>query len=273
MINSQLIKDDTQPIIIGFAGRAGSGKTSVAEHIVPKGSINVLKHDVKWDHLFFALPLYELASARRNIMGINQQSRTMYAIHDVLYDLFGGSPIANVPDYESLVEMVKFIDSMPIEREGVKPRTFLQVAGDVCRAFDSDCFTNWAIRKSKLIYRSYIKDFNENNNSDFDNEPNPMAIIISDVRFLNEAEAILSEPNGVLITFDASDETLNERIMKRDGKPMSQEQLSHKSESFIDQIKNISTYVINSDNMTIEQQANATLSVLGLINEKKEQHA
>lgn len=273
MISKSLIKDETQPIIIGFAGRAGSGKTSVAEHIVPKGSINVIKHDIKWDHLFFALPLYELASARRHIAGINEDSRTLYAIHDVLYDLFGGSPIANVPHYDALIDMVRFIYNMPIEKEGIKPRTFLQVAGDVCRAFDVNCFTNWAIRKSKSIYRSHIKEFESNLDNDFDVDPNPMAIIISDVRFLNEAESILSEPNGILVCFDASDEVLNDRILKRDGKPMSKEQLSHKSESYIEDIKKIATFVINSDNMNIEQQTDATLEALGIINQKKEQNA
>ncbi len=36
-----------------------------------------------------------------------------------------------------------------------------------------------------------------------------MAIIISDVRYPNEAAAIQKQPNGIVICFDASDETLN----------------------------------------------------------------
>jgi uridine kinase len=34
---------DNQPIIIGLAGKAGSGKTSVAESIIPKGSLDATK--------------------------------------------------------------------------------------------------------------------------------------------------------------------------------------------------------------------------------------
>jgi len=55
-----------QPIIIGLAGKAGSGKTSVAESIVPKGSFDTNKYGMKWDHLFYALPLYEMASIKKN---------------------------------------------------------------------------------------------------------------------------------------------------------------------------------------------------------------
>lgn len=261
-----LIKDESYPIVLGFAGKAGSGKTSVAEHIVPKGSVNVDKFGIKWDHIFFALPLYDLASSKKNIMGANEKSRKLYAIHQTLYDLFGGSPIANVPSYDALVEMTHALYDMPIEPEGQKPRTFLQKAGDVCREFDQDCFTKWAIRKSNSIYRSYIKgQLLEDESMDYDPDlSSKMAVIISDVRFENEAKEILDHPNGVLVCFDASEETLNDRIIKRDGKPMTSEQKSHKSEQYIDSIKDIATLIVNSDNMSVEEQAEYTLMQLGI---------
>ena len=49
------------PIVIGLAGKAATGKTSVAEKIVPKAQINSVSNHIVWDHIFFALPLYELA--------------------------------------------------------------------------------------------------------------------------------------------------------------------------------------------------------------------
>ena len=71
-----------QPIVIGLAGRAGSGKTSVAESIVPKAGFEVLRYGMKWDHIFYALPLYEMASSKKNIQGLNADSRKKYALHD-----------------------------------------------------------------------------------------------------------------------------------------------------------------------------------------------
>jgi cytidylate kinase len=262
--------DYDSPLIIGLAGKAGSGKTSVAEQIVPKGSIENFKYGFNWDHIFFALPLYELASIKKNIMGLNENSRRMYAIHEVLYDIFGGSPIANVPSYPKLVSMVEEIASMKIEPEGVKPRTFLQKSGDLCREFDSDCFSYWGIRKAKQLHTKYIRESQISLSEEIQDEANPFAVLISDVRFENEAQAILNQPNGILITFDASQDTLDGRILKRDGKLMSEEQKSHKSEQFISRIKEISTHVINTDNMNIEQQTLATIEAL---NKTKEHNA
>lgn len=245
-----------QPIIIGLAGKAGSGKTSVAESIVPKGSIETIKYGIKWDHIFYALPLYEMASIKKNIQGLNQKRRRMYAIHEALYDLYGGTSLGDIPEYEELTSMVEEIYSMPIEPEGIKPREFLQKAGDVCRKNSPDCFARWAIIKSSRIYRSYVNQVPE------DEQPYPMVVLISDVRYPNEAEHILKQPNGVVICFDASIETLNERIFKRDGKSMKPEHLSHPSENGIEEVKKMSTIVINTDCMSLEDQTEETLKQL-----------
>lgn len=247
------------PIIIGLAGKAGSGKTSVAEYLVPKGSIDSSSYGMKWDHIFFALPLYELASIRRSIRGMNQQDRQLYAIHDVLFDIYGGSALGNIPSYEDLTSRVFEIYNLPMEPEGVKPRSFLQKAGDVCRRDYENCFAQWGIMKAVRMYQKYYKSLEES-------EPElPYAVLISDVRFENEAEKILKQPNGVVVCFDAEENTLNERLLNRDGKLMDDSQKSHRSEQQIEIIKSMSTCVIKTDNMTIEQQAKETLKALGIL--------
>jgi GTPase SAR1 family protein len=249
---------EEHPIIIGLAGRAGSGKTSVAEHIIPKGSLESTKHGIKWDHIFYALPLYEMATIRHSIKGHNQNSRQLYAIHDVLYNLYGGSPIGLMPEYLDLVNRVQKIQTLKIEEEGTKPRSFLQKAGDICREDFENCFATWGTTKSYQLYRSYNKSLTE------EDQELPFAVIISDVRFQNEAEQILKNPNGIVICFDASQDTLDDRLMKRDGKLMDPEHASHRSEQQIDVIKSMATHVINTDNMNIEQQAAATIAALGI---------
>lgn len=244
--------DLTQPIILGLSGRAGSGKTSVAESIVPKGAVHTIKNGAKWDHIFYALPIYELASIKKNIIGHNSVSRKLYSIHNTLYDLYGGSPIANIPGYYDMVKMVERIYDLPIEAEGVKPRKFLQECGDICKEFNADCFAEWGIRKSKQLYRQHTRE----------DEETPVVIIVSDVRFKNEAEVILREKNGIVIIFDASEEVLRDRIVKRDGKEMSSKAMNHSSEQGLEDIKNLNTYVINTDNMSVEEQVMETLRYL-----------
>jgi cytidylate kinase len=249
------------PIIVGLAGKAGSGKTSVAEHIVPKGSVETIKYGCKWDHIFYALPLYELSSIRRSIKGLNEKNRQLYAIHDVLFNIYGGSSIGIVPEYDDFIARVHSIYDLKIEPEGIKPRSFLQKAGDICRESFENCFSMWGILKSINLYKSYVKSLEE------DEEEKPFIVLISDVRFENEASRILSQPNGVVICFDASKETLDERILLRDGKLMSEDQASHRSEQEIDAIKAIASAIISTDNMTIEEQAQATLTAIGILKE------
>jgi len=252
---------ENYPIIIGLAGRAGSGKTSVAETICPKGSLvsgTGLTEGVSiiWQHIFYALPLYELASIKKNVKGVNEKSRKLYAIHEVLYEIYGGSPIGFVPDYEKFTNMVMQIEALPIEPEGVKPRDFLQKVGDICRNHRSSCFSDWAIMKSTKLYREYRSDLEE------DDVANTFAVIISDVRFENEADSILKQPNGLVVVFDAEEKTLNERILKRDGQPLSYEQMNHHSEKQIDNIRGKATYIVKTDDMSLEEQSIHTLKLI-----------
>lgn len=250
------------PIIVGLAGKAGSGKTSVAEYFVPKGAIDTKIYGAKWDHIFYALPLYELASIKKSIRGVNEQDRQLYAIHETLFDIYGGSALGLVPSYEDLVLKVKNIYNLPIEPEGAKPRTFLQKAGDICRSGYEDCFARWGVAKSVKLYQQYVKSLEE------DEEELPFVVFISDVRFVNEAERILKQPNGIVICFDADQSTLDQRIMKRDGKLMSDEQKNHRSEQEIDLIKEMASYIMRTDNMSIEDQAMETIKTIGILKEQ-----
>lgn len=261
MVMIKNFKED-YPIIIGLSGKAGSGKTTVAEKLVPKGSIDVSLGGVKLDHIFYALPLYELASIKRTISGINSKNRQLYAIHDVLFDLYGGSALGNVPSYEDLIEKVKSIYGLSIEPEGIKPRNFMQSAGDICRDGFEDCFAEWGISKSNKMYSSYKKSLSE------DEMLTPYTVIISDVRFVNEAQKILDQPNGIVVCFDATEQVLEERIIKRDGRPMTQEQSSHKSEQQICDIMSIATHVIDTSDMSVDEQVAGTLGCLGILKEQ-----
>ena len=254
MNNKKFYKD--YPIVIGLAGKAATGKTSVAEKIVPKAEVSPVSNHVKWDHLFFALPLYELASIRKNSLGFRQKDRQLFSIHEVVYDIFGSNALGTIPDYDMFSQLVKDIYNLPIEPEDMKPRSFLQKAGDLCRAYDEDCFAKWGVLKANKLFRSHMKT------PEYEDQDMPMAIIISDVRFVNEAKKILSQPNGLVICYEASDEVRNQRMMKRDGYIMTPEQMNHRSEQEIDLIKENASAIINTDNLNIAEQALATTNLI-----------
>lgn len=249
---SKIRYNPEKPIIVGLAGKALTGKTSAAEALVPKARIVNSENGMIWDHIYFALPLYELASVRKMVSGSRAMTRQMYGIHDTLYDLFGGSPISNVPAYEKMIQLVRDIYDLPIEPEGIKPRSFLQKAGDLCRAEYTDCFADWAIRKAKSIHFDYTRSLQE------DVDPFPVTVIISDVRMINEAEAIKNQENGILVCYTASEEVRRERMMKRDGQLMTDEQLNHISELQMDEVCAMADLVMDTDDKTIETQAALT---------------
>ena len=253
-----------QPIILGLAGKAATGKTSVAEQIVPKAQIVSQVDGIFWDHIFFALPLYELAGIRKSIKGNREETRKLFAIHETVFDIFGKTSLGTVPDYDEFIELVYDIYHLPIEQEGMKPRSFLQQAGDLCRKYDPACFANWGVMKAIGLYRSFLKNLDtprylEDGNSLY---ADPFCVIISDVRFENEAAAILKNPNGIVVCYDASDEVRQERIFSRDGIYMTEAQMQHKSENEMDAIKEMANLVINTDNISVQEQTHQTIEMV-----------
>ena len=244
------------PIVIGLACKAATGKTSVAEKIVPKAQINSVSNHIVWDHIFFALPLYELSSVKKNTLGVRQKDRQLFSIHEIVYDIFGSNAIGSIPSYEAFTKLVNDIYELPIEEEVIKPRTFLQKAGDLCRQHDEQCFANWGVLKSNKIYREYMKS------PEYVDNDNPLCVIISDVRFENEAKSILKQPNGMIICYEASEDIRGERMIKRDGYKMTSAQMNHKSEQEIDIVKDMASAIINTDNLTIEEQTAETIKIV-----------
>lgn len=254
--------DPDHPIVLGLAGRAGTGKTSTADRLAPQASTRFAHEDervrVIWSHLFFALPLYELAAIRQGIEGVKARDRMRYQIHAALINVFGASPLYGAPPYEKLVDMVEEIATYPCQRDG-KPRQFLQHVGtDIMRAHDENVWVKWMDRKIReeylRFYEEYLRPFEEDDHN-LDGLPPLYAVVISDVRFPNEAEFIKAQPNGLLFRLTASDETIAKRQIERDGTEIDPEHKQHSSETSVDLIDH-SLYdrVIETDNITLDEQ-------------------
>lgn len=244
------------PIVVGLLGEAATGKTVVGRGFVPyASSSHVYLNDPNDDeeearlvveHLWFAMPLYEMAAVKTKTEGEKRKQRQLYGTYEVLFDLFGRSPLYGLPKFDTMVELTKEIAALPIAADG-KPRTFLQTAGTMCRDLDEDVFVKWMDRKIKANAARYIEMVV------------PHLTFISDVRMVNEAKWIADQPNGVLIKFSCDDEVRAERIEKRDGKRMTAEQLSHESELSVKMIpKKIIDTTIDSTDLTVQEQAAAT---------------
>lgn len=247
--------------VVGFAGQSSTGKTTTAGSIVPRASVTYEDADVVWSHLYFALPLYQMATARQNIEGYMAFDRMMYEIHQVLLDAFGDNPLFGAPPYDDLVQLVYQISEYPIPEEG-KPRDFLQYVGtDLCRAYDQDCWVKWMRKKIDKEHRELIIQ-RRLDGLEEDDDP-VFGVIISDVRFPNEAEFIKSFPNSRLIGFTARPEVVKQRQANRDGYAMTDAQSGHPSEASVPDIdKSLFDAIIDTSDITIEQQVEQVRSLI-----------
>lgn len=252
-----------QHLVVGLIGKAGTGKTTVANAIVPQSSMGRVGDDLdadnrspaEYNHLFFSLPLYEMASIRTGTEGMMASDRMKYAIHDVLLRLFGGSPIFGAPSYDRLVEMVEEIVGISVPLDGSKPREFLQKVGtDICRAWDPDVWVKWMRRK---IASDYFQAMQEH--ADRPYAPD-FITVVSDVRFMNEVELIREYPHYLLVKLICDEDVRQERIASRD--EFEQVHDDHISEEELEHFVADDVVTINTTDMEAHVVAQAVYTLI-----------
>lgn len=240
--NQKRIKVNS-PIIVGLSGNAGVGKTITARGMAKQGIVGIEESaGIIWDHSFFALPIYEFASIRRDIEGGDRIQRQLYETMKTLLKMFP-SPIYGAPDFEVLVQLTNDIVNAPIKlNSDDKPREFLQMVGDICREQKASVFADYIER---LFKSRGVELLNEYPDYEY-------IMLVSDLRYPNEAEMIMKQERGLVIKLEASDEVRRERLMKRDGKPMTEQQSAHSSEQFV----NITPFdiALDTNDLSVEDQ-------------------
>jgi hypothetical protein len=261
-----------QPIYLGLAGGAATGKTTTADGLAPMAQFMSLDDEdpVFWTHLFFAMPLYRMAAIRQKVVGVDAFDRQCYELHEALNDLFKG-----YITYEETVDTVFELASMECPQEG-KPRTFLQKAGtEICRTFDPDCFPKWIERKTREEFGQFTVEWeklNETRLLQWDPtslDPKPeyksrhFGVVISDTRFKNECAFIKKQTNGFLVKFTVRPEVAQERLYNRDGVYMTDEQLNHASEKGLLEVPDDwFDAIIDTSDMTKKEQIQATKEIV-----------
>lgn len=261
--------DPEKPLVLGIAGRSGVGKSALADVLAPRARISDLNAEkIRWTHLFYAMPLYELASIRRTVQGTAAKDRQKYQVHALLTDVFGSSPLFGAPPYSKLVEMVEEIVSLPFPTDGSKPKEFMQKAGtDIVRAWDENAWVNWMrnkITKEFLAFRSEnpTPDYADEDEEEVIGKEKLFGVVVSDVRFGNEAKLITEQPNGILIKLEADDEELAERQSKRDGRTLTPEMLKHPSEGLAEIPEEWYDLVVDNTNLSIKETVEVVVELL-----------
>lgn len=243
---------NASPIILGLAGLAGVGKTSVAKSLAPMTQSRLIAADpdevdptsIYWTKLALASPIYQMVTARQKIQGDGSFSRQSYQIHTILTELLG----ARI-EYEELVELVYEIMSLPCDLDG-KPRSFMQSVGAMLREIDSDVYVKRLRHSIEFEHRLYLSDLDDEEDLSV---PRNFGVVIDDVRYENEIQWIIDQANGFVVRLDASDGVRKDRLENRDGFVISSDQAGHESEQVNTFNEELFYAIVDTDNKDIHQ--------------------
>lgn len=224
----------TEPVYVGFVGAAGVGKTFTAKSIVPPLTMSEYGSpgefpNIVWDHQWLSFPLYNIYTIRTETTGIDKENRILYGIHDIVSSVM----MKHIP-FDDMIELIYDLYSLPItNQEYEKPRTFLQQAGDLFVNANKECFARYTKYKIYSMWTSTCIEY-ERNDIDL-----PWYIaIVSDIRFLHEAELFHKQKNSILIKLEADGDMIKHRLLDRDETLLSVEQSKHRTENSFDSIPN-----------------------------------
>lgn len=206
------------PFLIGLHGNMGTGKTYLASHLADPSSPVVHRPNGKpevWSHMYFAMGIKRLLNTRLQITGDKAYDRTLYSIHQALIEILGGNPLFGAPRYNDLIQTVYEIQELPVDPNAEKHRDFMQQVGAKIRAHNKNAWVNYIHKKIQ----------------EEDSRPEPLVVVLSDVRYKNEADLIKAY-GGMLIKLTADADTILDRLLDRDGEVPTKEQVQHESEAY-----------------------------------------
>jgi DNA helicase HerA-like ATPase len=194
--------------VIGIKGKAGAGKTTLAREL--RKQIEQRKRPrYHVDHVSFALLLYELATIKSDIQGVDRKDRQLYRLHETVKRLLGENPLFGAPPYDELVELVHHLYDMPLD--GDKPREFLLEAAALLREYDDQVFIKDLERTVNYRHDLFMSDYDD----DLDIDPDEYIVIISDVRYEHEAQFIKSFATNSIIEVNTSSKERRIRSAER----------------------------------------------------------
>lgn len=192
------MKNDDYPIVIGLSGLPGTGKSTVANGLVPNMAVRIdEKTDTVWDCLRFSVPCKAIVNIRTQVTGEDAIDRQLYQVMNVYLDLFG-SPLFGGPKFEELVELT--YESLELS---MGQRELSQAIGAMCRSHQPEVFSQWMRKKINNRFKLF-------------EEHSTHIIIIPDANYPEDTDMIRAQPNGLVIDLCASDEMRDERLNERD---------------------------------------------------------
>jgi hypothetical protein len=204
--------------IIGISGKIGSGKNYLAEKLMQE--LESLGHTIAESSFAGGLRA-ELNRIIKTIKVEVLEGNNGEAIIEKVKTMYNLTKDEASLMYSCLINDIVHIDGLNANSRTESIRRALQILGtDIRRNQDHDY---------------WVKMF-------FQHVPDADFVLVTDVRFPNEADAILHH-DGILLRLELSQEIIDERTKSRDGILYSEEAKTHPSEVALDDYKNFSFIV------------------------------
>lgn len=201
--------------IIGISGKIGSGKNYLAEKLLQK--LEQLGYTTTESSFAGGLRT-ELNRIIKTITVEMLDGSTGLEIVEKLKNLYSVSKQEAELLYSCLINDVTHVDGLNANSRTESIRRALQILGTDIR------------RKQNNNY--WVELF-------FKTLPEADYIVVTDVRFPNEADSIVKH-EGIMLRLDLPQEIINERVKQRDGLTYSEEALTHPSEIALDDYEHFS---------------------------------
>lgn len=226
--------DPDYPVLLVLAGKAGVGKTRIANALLqPTGITTGPESDflvserspypIWWDAFSVATPLYRLLTARTRIEGTDKQDRTYYEILNTLLATLGSTPVGGAPPYKQLLQMVEDLYRYPLSSSDDKQRTFLRFAADQVRSHKEDALlrhlTNTITQRAAMHTAEVERDLEELELHYPDQAfmPKHYGAVVSDLRMDSEVEYLQKQPNCLIVKLICDEDVREARLIDRDG--------------------------------------------------------
>lgn len=185
------VHDDVPLKLVGLVGPSFAGKSLIAKQLVPTASADHEWSDddvaVSWSEVGATRPIESLYRVKMSTKGEDGQQRRLYQIHDILVELFGGSPAYGAPLYSELVDLTYWVESLQADEGVLGYARFAHSLGDALREVDEHVFVKHLRTKIIREHANMLAQAKASDDSGL-TLPSAHVVVVPDLHTTSEVE-------------------------------------------------------------------------------------
>ena len=195
--------------MVGLVGPSFGGKSLITKQLVPMASAHHEWDDdnvaVSWSEVGATRPIESLYRVKMSTKGEDGKQRRLYQIHEILVELFGGSPAYGAPPYPEMVDLVHWVESLPVDEGGLGYARFAHSLGDALRDVDQHVFVKHLRAKAIREQSNMLAEAKAQDESGL-NLPSAHVLVVPDLHTVSEVEWLVSHTYAFVFGVNIAEE-------------------------------------------------------------------